>query len=256
MPAAYAHIRFGKAQALPGKYGALPKNFPQLYTAGLQGPDLLFYHNPVVSTAAVREGQRLHSLSGQAFFAQAIAAYRSAPSDGALAYLFGVLGHYCLDSRVHPLVNQLVESEKINHVALETEFDRFLQQRDGLILLQNRRIGKYLRLTRGEQATVAGFYKDLGPASVGWCLGNMRRVYRVAFSRKRRLAKLLLGLGGETGRSLIPTVGPDPRCAHLDAPLLEAYAAAAKDYPLLAGELIAAIEEDAPLGEAFAPAFG
>lgn len=256
MPAAYAHIRFGKAQTLPGKYGMLPKNFPQLYTVGLQGPDLLFYHNPVFPTSAVREGQRLHTLSGQAFFAQAIAAYKAAPSDGALAYLFGVLGHYCLDSRAHPLINQLVESEKINHVALETEFDRFLQQRDGLILLQNRRIGKYLRLTRGERATVAGFYKDLGPASIGWCLGNMRRVYRIAFSRKRKLAKMILGLGGETGRSLIPTVGPDPRCAHLDAPLLESYEAAARDYPQLAQELIAAIETDAPLGEAFAPTFG
>lgn len=256
MPAAYAHIRFGKEQTLPGKYGALPRNFPQLYTVGLQGPDLLFYHNPVFPSAKVREGNRLHRLTGQAFFAQAIAAYKKAPSDGALAYLFGVLGHYCLDSRVHPLVNQLVETEKVNHIALETEFDRFLQQKDGLILLPRRRIGRYLRLTRGEQATVAGFYADCGPGSIGWCLGNMRRVYRIAFSQKRKLAKFILGLGGETGRSLIPTVGPDPRCAHLDEPLMEAYQAAARDYPALAQELIAALEEGAPLGEAFAPTFG
>ena len=126
MPAAYAHIRFGREQALPGKYGALPRNFPQLYTVGLQGPDLLFYHNPVFSTAKVREGHRLHAMTGQAFFKAAIDAYKKAPSDGALAYLFGVLGHYCLDSRVHPLVNQLVTSQQIDHVALETEFDRFL----------------------------------------------------------------------------------------------------------------------------------
>ena len=65
MPAAYAHIRFGREQALPGKYGALPRNFPQLYTVGLQGPDLLFYHNPVFSTAKVREGHRLHAMTGQ-----------------------------------------------------------------------------------------------------------------------------------------------------------------------------------------------
>lgn len=256
MPAAYAHIRFGRAQRLPGKYGTLRRNFPRLYTVGLQGPDPLFYHNPLFPTATVREGHRLHGLTGEAFFTQAIAAYREAPSDGGLAYLFGLLGHYCLDSRVHPLINQLSESEKIGHMVLETEFDRFLQQKDGLILLQNRRISKYLTLTRGEKATAAGFYKDVGPASFGWCLGNMTRVYRIAFSRKRRLAKLILGLGGETGRSMIPTVGPDPRCAHLDAPLLEAYEAAANDFPILAQELIAAIEDRAPLGEAFAPTFG
>lgn len=256
MPAAYAHIRFGREQALPGKYGALPRNFPQLYTVGLQGPDLLFYHNPVFPTAKVREGHRLHAMTGQAFFKAAIDAYKKAPSDGALAYLFGVLGHYCLDSRVHPLVNQLVTSQQIDHVALETEFDRFLQQRDGLVLLPSRRIGRYLRLTRGEEATAAEFYADCGPGSIGWCLGNMRRIYRIAFSRKRKLARFILGLGGETGRNLIPTVGPDPRCAHLDGPLLEAYETAVQDYPTLVRELIAAIEEDAPLGEAFAPTFG
>lgn len=256
MPAAYAHIRFGREQAPPGKYGALPRNFPQLYTVGLQGPDLLFYHNPVFSTAKVREGHRLHAMTGQAFFKAAIDAYKKAPSDGALAYLFGVLGHYCLDSRVHPLVNQLVTSQQIDHVALETEFDRFLQQKDGLVLLPSRRIGRYLRLTRGEQATAAEFYADCGPGSIGWCLGNMRRIYRIAFSRKRKLARFILGLGGEAGRNLIPTVGPDPRCAHLDEPLLEAYETAVRDYPTLVRELIAAIEEDAPLGEAFAPTFG
>ena len=51
-------------------------------------------------------------------------------------------------------------------------------------------------------------------------------------------------------------MGPDPRCAHLDGPLLEAYETAVRDYPTLVRELIAAIEEDAPLGEAFAPTFG
>ena len=84
----------------------------------------------------------------------------------------------------------------------------------------------------------------------------MRRIYRIAFSRKRKLARFILGLGGEAGRHLIPPVGPDPRCAHLDGPLLEAYETAVQDYPTLVRELIAAIEEDAPLGEAFAPTFG
>ena len=51
-------------------------------------------------------------------------------------------------------------------------------------------------------------------------------------------------------------MGPDPRCAHLDGLLLEAYENAARDYPILARELIAALEADAPLEEAFGPTFG
>ena len=56
MPSAYVHLRFGREMTPPGKYAVLPKNFPQLYNVGLQGPDLLFYHNPLASTAVTKLG--------------------------------------------------------------------------------------------------------------------------------------------------------------------------------------------------------
>lgn len=256
MPAAYAHLRFGWEVTLPGKYGTLPKNFPQLYQVGLQGPDLLFYHNPLFSTATVKQGNRLHNDSGQAFFERALACYRKAPSDGALAYLWGLLGHYCLDSRCHPLINEATAQGHSGHIELETEFDRYLQQLDGKILPQDRHVSQYFRLTRGEQLTVSRFYTDVSPASIGWCSGNMARVYRVITSRRRRTAKMLLSLGGETGKGFLPTVGPNQSCAHLDGPLMERYETALADYPLLAQQLLEALEGDGTLGEGFAPTFG
>lgn len=255
MPAAYAHLRFGWEWNFPGKYAALPKNFPQLYNIGLQGPDPFFFHNPLGSTATGELGYSLHRLSGRDFFEKALASYRKSPSDGALAYLLGLLGHYCLDSHCHGLIYRVTDSDNPGHTELETEFDRFLQQLDGKILPQDRRIYPHLRLTRGEKVTVAGFYDGVSPASIGWCVGNMARIYRLTGSRNRKLSRFLMGLGGKNGLGMLPTVGPNPRCAHLNESLLALYQSAAADYPAMVQQLIGALEADEPLGDLFAPTF-
>ena len=255
MPAAYAHLRFGREQRLPGAYAALPKNFPQLYDLGLQGPDLFFYYTPLFHTATGALGHNLHQLSGREFFERALASYRKAPSDGARAYLFGLLGHYCLDSRCHKFIYEVTAQGNPGHTELETEFDRALQQLDGKVLPQDRRISQYLRLTKGERATVAAFYPDVSPAAIGWCVGNMARIYRLCASKHRRTARLLLSLGGKNGLGLLPTVGPNRNCVHLNDPLLKLYQKAAECYPELARQLIAALEDNTPLGEEFAPSF-
>ena len=254
MPAAYAHLRFGWEVALPGRHGALPRNFPQLYNIGLQGPDPFFFYNPLFPTATGKQGYLLHNTSGQAFFTKALECYRKAPSDGARAYLFGLLGHYCLDSHCHPLIYQVTEKDQPTHVELETEFDRFLQQLDGK-LPQDRSIGQYLRLTKGELATIAAFYPETAPRSLRWCLGNMLRIYQLTTSKNRRMARFLLNFGGKNGRGLIPTVGPNKNCAHLNNTLLDCYQWALDDYPALARELALALDEGTPLSDIFAPTF-
>ena len=53
MPSAYAHLRFGweVLSAIPTPYRAAAKNLTQLYNVGTQGPDPLFYYNPLVENA-------------------------------------------------------------------------------------------------------------------------------------------------------------------------------------------------------------
>ena len=133
MPSAYAHLRFGweVLSAIPTPYRAAAKNLTQLYNVGTQGPDPLFYYNPLVENAVDKQGQRCHAMTGKAFFEAALVRYRAAPSEGAAAYLFGVLAHYCLDSHCHPLINAATEEADLDHMELETEFDRFLLQKDG-----------------------------------------------------------------------------------------------------------------------------
>ena len=258
MPAAYAHLRFGweVLPALPGKYRTLAKAMNQLYNVGLQGPDPLFFYNPLMPNAVARQGHSCHAMTGQAFFEAALKRYRAVPSDGGAAYLFGLLAHYCLDSHCHPFINTATAEGGLHHMELETEFDRFLLQKDGKLPPHQQKLHQYLRLTRGERATAAGMYADLSPAAFGWGLRNMANVYRVAASRNRRLSKTLLSLGGRSGRAFRMSVGPAPKYAQLDEPLFSCYAAAAAGFPAMAQALAAALEGQEPLGEDFSATFG
>ena len=67
---------------------------------------------------------------------------------------------------------------------------------------------------------------------------------------------LLLGLGGESGRDMVMTVGPNPNCAHLNQTMLDCYNRALERFPVLAAQLEQAMETGQPLGEDFAPIFG
>lgn len=254
MPSAYAHLRFGRESIadLPPKYRGLSKALDQLYLVGLQGPDPLFFHNPLISADPVeRLGLRCHAMTGKDFFEAAVQRYEKAPSEGALAYLFGVLCHYCLDKHCHPLIDTMTENADLDHMALETEFDRFLLQKDGLLPLHRQPVSGSLALTRGGRATAASLYPELSPAAFGWGLRNMSLVYRVAASRNRKFAKALLGLGGRRGRAFLMSTGPDPKYAHLDEPLLECYQSARAAFPAMAQALAHRIENKQPLEEGF-----
>lgn len=258
MPSAYAHLRFGweVLSAIPAPYRAAAKNLTQLYNVGTQGPDPLFYYNPLVENAVEKQGHRCHAMTGSAFFAAALERYRSAPSEGAAAYLFGVLSHYCLDSHCHPLINAATEGGNLDHMELETEFDRFLLQKDEKLPPHLQDYYRHLRLTRGERATAAALYENLSPAAFGWCVRNLSNVHHVATSRNRKFARRLLGLGGKRGLAFLMTVGPNPMYVHLDQPIFEAYTAAVADFPAMAAQLTETLRSDAPLGPEFTPTFG
>lgn len=253
MPSAYAHLRFGRESMsdLPPKYRGLAKALDQLYLVGLQGPDPLFFHNPLMSDPVERLGLQCHAMTGKEFFEAAVARHEKAPSDGMLAYLFGVLCHYCLDKHCHPLIDTMTQSGDLDHIELETEFDRFLLQKDGLLPLRRQPISGALALTRGGRATAASLYPDLRPAAFGWGLRNMSNIYRVAASRNRKFAKALLALGGRRGRAFLMTTGPNPKYAHLDQPLLECYDQARAAFPAMALALANRIENKQPLEEGF-----
>lgn len=258
MPANYAHYRFG-IQAVPqlsADAQRLIRRFRQLYDVGLHGPDLFFYYNPLMRTSVGALGSKFHSQSGTVFFTRICKKLQPSPPEAALAYLYGLLGHYCLDSVCHPFVNATVAGGQIGHTELETEFDRFLLETDGRIPPETQNLSGHMKLTRGECVTVAEFYTPATPANINRCVHIMSLSTRLLAGKNRKLLKTVLSAANETvAQSLMPGE-PNANCAHLDGELLRLYDLALERYPILLEELTAHLHGGEPLGADFEPSFG
>ena len=255
MPASYAHYRFGKLllPSLPADARQCVQRFRRMYDMGLQGPDFFFYYNPFMSTATGELGKVFHRQTGQEFFT---AACKTAGSEAARAYLYGLLGHYCLDSVCHPFVNRLVEIGEARHVPLESELDRFLLLLDGEPLPHLFDTGRFMKLTRGECMTVAEFYPPATGAKVGRSIRLMALFIRLLAHPNRPLQEKILK---RIGPGLLDYRIPEESSAEL-APyvseLNDLFAQALERCPGMLRELTAHMQTGGELGEDFFPNFG
>lgn len=256
MPSTYAHHRFGEqvAPLLPLQARRSARQFRRLYDVGLHGPDIFFYHNILYKDRIVSLAKDTHALSGQAFFTGACAKLRQEPNEAALAYLYGMLAHYCLDSVVHPFVLEQSADGQVGHTELETEFDRYLLQLDGNRRTNALDLREELKLTPGECRTVAGFY-DIGSMSVRGSVKRMAfwvKILSMPNGAKRRIVEKCAGkkLG-----AFFMNRTPNKNCRHLDEPMLELYNRALEIFSAMVEALTAHLEQEAPLGELFEATF-
>lgn len=255
MPANYAHHRFGKQvlPTLPADVRQCIGHFRRMFDVGLHGPDIFFYYNPLMKTAVGDLGSKFHQQSGQEFFSRACTA---ATSEAAQAYLYGLLGHYCLDAACHPYIQKLVDIGEAKHVALESEFDRFLLALDGEPSPHTYDMSKRFKLTRGECMTVAEFYPPATGANVSHCTKVMAfSVKFLASPNRERTEKWLKKLNPNLCESLIPEAEVEELALYVQE-LEELYAQALGNYPILLAQLTAHMASGEPLGEDFAPNFG
>lgn len=253
MPSTYAHYRLGKMllPTLPADVQQCISRFRRMYDMGQQGPDFFFYHNPFVKTAGVELGYRFHRMSGKAFFEQAC---KAADSEAARAYLYGLLGHYCLDSVSHPFIKDKESCGEGKHVPMEKEFDRYLMAMDALESPHTQDLGKMIRLTRGECVTVAALYPPATPNQVNQSVKFM--AVSLSFLTKKKqsfLGKMLLSPA--MLEHAIPEEA-DKNAQLINSELLARFNWCLRDYPGLLEQLENHRKTGAELGEEFAPSFG
>ncbi len=255
MPASYAHYRFGKLLLpnLPADVRQTIQRFRRMYDMGLQGPDFFFYYNPFLNTATGELGKVFHRQTGQEFFPVAC---RAATSDAARAYLYGLLGHYCLDSICHPFVNQLVQIGEAKHVPLESEFERFLLVLDGEKSPENYNMSKKLHLTRGECMTVSGFYPGSTGGKVALSIRLMACFTKFLSHGSRKLQmQLLLKIAPGLYDHRIPAEESEDLAPYIRE-LHDLYGQALEKYPHMLAQLKRHLETGEDFGEDFAPDFG
>lgn len=257
MPANYSLYRFGNEamRQLPASQLRLIQRFRRLYNAGLHGQDLFFYYRPTFGGPAADLYGRYNSLSGREFFAQACDHLKEYPSEGGLVCLYGLLGHYCLDSLAHPYVKKHAEAGEARHVEMETEFDRFLLESEGRIPPQQQDFSAHMKLTRGECVTVAEFYGTT-PGVVLQCIRHMVLATRILATKKRKVLEKLLKLTPASVSDQLMHETANARCEELTKGLQAYYSRALKRYPMLLEQLMAHMQTGDPLGDDFEPNFG
>lgn len=261
MPANYAHYRFG-AQALgtmEPELRLLIQQNRRLYDMGLHGPDLFFYYNPIRSTKIGALGGHYHALSGAEFFSRAVRRLRLQPSEDGEAYLYGVLGHYCLDSTCHPHIERWDRKKQAGHVEIETEFDRCLLELDGKTPAFAQDISPHMHIDEKQSQIIARFYPPATARNIRRCAGNMvffTRLLSLPDKGGRGVLERFGGITGETNAQMIMTRVPNPRCEGLDALLLALYGAALEKFPAMVRQLTEHLTYGAPLKENFTASFG
>lgn len=255
MPSSYAHYQFG-AQALP----TLPADirFPiqryrTLYDLGLQGPDFFFYYKLGKDSPVTRLARKYHYQSGSVVFSK-ICRDLGHPTDTELAYLYGLLGHYCLDAHCHPLVHEASGEDNLAHNAIESEFDRFLMERGGIRKPHSYDRGVHLKCGRGCGPIIARFYPEAEPAQILESLNTMALVLRLLTIHPA--AKQVLKLLGGAYPGLLMHTGADPEHMEQNGALLERFNRALARYPDYLQQLHSHLAFSEPFDEEFDAIFG
>ena len=261
MPSLYAHHRFGTQllPRLPADIRGTITRHKAMFDAGLQGPDFFFYHKPGGQSAIRQLGSVFHRQSGTEFFTRACRGLRIDSDEEVLAYLYGLLGHYCLDSVCHPYIHARSGGDSRRHNAMESEFDRFLLSQDGCARPHAHRRSRYLKLTRAQCGRISPFYAPAAGQDIHEAVSSMARVTDLLTSGSslyRLAAKGVLHCLGTEKLGLLMPAKSDEEFADSSRELSALYDRALDRYPELMDRLRDHLTFREPLGEAFDAIFG
>lgn len=255
MPSSYAHYRFG-TQALP----MLPadirvplQRYRTLYDLGLQGPDFFFYYKLGKDTPVRSLARDYHHRSGRDVFSK-ICRDLGNPVEAELAYLDGLLGHYCLDAHCHPLVQEVTGENGLAHNAMESEFDRYLLEQSGIKKPHRYNRGIHLKCGKGCAGFVARFYPEAEADQILEGINTMGAVLGLLTIHPG--AKQVLKLMGGANPGLLMHKKPDPAHRQWNEPLQKCYEEALRKYPDYLAQLHAHVNFGEPFGREFDKIFG
>lgn len=168
MPSTYAHYRMGqeviKQVSVPA-HDIIMKH-KQLYDIGLHGPDILFYYHPLVTNPVNAIGYGLHERSGKYFFGKAAEIIETASDkEAALAYIYGFICHFALDSTCHGYIDEKIAQSGVSHTEIEVEFDRSLMIEDGKDPVRQD-LTKHIVPSMENASVIAPFFQGAEPKRV------------------------------------------------------------------------------------------
>lgn len=261
MPSIYAHYRFGQEifELLPEELKTITAKYRDLFNIGLQGPDLLFFYQPVFHNYVNRLGYQIHDWKGRKFFQPAARIIRnSSKPERLLAYICGVVCHYALDVTCHPYVDSLVSGKHLNHCAIEGSFERTLIVEDHLPL--NALVTGFLIPTKQNASIIAQFYGHTTAKQILSAIRCMKWLNDGLRMKDNLLKKgifVFLRLIGKYDNisGMVITPKPLPEFAESDKELRKLYEIAKPKAIVMMKELLTSIESGQKLNSMFYPTF-
>ena len=243
MPALVSHHRFAAsalAQAQPYLANAAAAA-PMAFRWGAQGPDILYYYQPLYENHICRTGHRIHNERAARMFSALTADCARQNTPEATAYLLGFCCHYILDRSAHPFVTYMANYRLdplypwMSHTALhnlcEAELDRALIERIHpggsadfrayvLLSCDAKCLNAIAPLLSHAVWNVYG--TRVTPKTVKSCMRSMLRMQRMLHDKSgRRTAAVSwletrLGSPGAVSSLMRPTHPLDADCLNLD----------------------------------------
>lgn len=254
MPTTYAHYRFGQEVRghLREEIQKIISENETLYNIGLHGPDLLFYYRPIGFNRINQTGVALHNTMADEFFKNGKKMIKKySDNKVALAYLFGFICHFMLDSECHPYINESIKTIAVSHSAMEAEMDRMLMIKDGLDPIKYKPTS-HIKSDKRVSRIVALFYPDISPKKIGETIRTMRRVLNILVpsnKAKRALQSFALLLTGNNPKlsSLVLKIKPNELCNESNEILEKLYNDCIISTARLITEFYEELDEDGPL---------
>ncbi len=203
MPTTYTHYRFGKDvyRQLPLQIRQDIRPYVDLFCIGLHGPDLLFYYRALYRNPVNQLGFAMHKRPGMEFFSGAsrflgqqadsvVPPEDIAPS---MAYLYGFLCHFALDSNCHPYVEQSVRRTGISHSEIEAELDRRYMIMDGIDPMHYHPT-RHFRATRMNARVISRFFHGVGLAEALKAIRSIRFYINLLTIHTRAGHRILRGV--------------------------------------------------------------
>ena len=246
MPSCYAHYRFGDRVLpdLPADVRRIIEGNRPFFDLGLQGPDFFFFYRLGKDTPVKEMGHKFHFQKGTEFFGNIYREQKDL-TDAELAYLYGLMGHYCLDSRCHPMIHRLTKEDSLLHNRMESEFERYLMNLDGISRPHFRDRGWFLPCTRACCRVAARFYPGATAGQIQEALWSMRVILGLLMVHPG--AKWVLKWMGGANPGLLMENQPVAELADTNGALEQLFEEAVARYP----EYLAQLQDHRTFGKPF-----
>lgn len=221
MPATYAHYVFGKEvqKGVSKDIRRIILEHKEVYLIGLHGPDILFYYKPLKKNPISTIGYQMHDEVAAGFFKQGrevIRKLEGPEKEEAIAYMFGFVCHFMLDSECHGYIREKMKSSGITHAEIESEFDRALLVKAGKNPIRECLV-KHIVPGKKNAACIARFFKGVSAKEIQEAIRSFKtynNLLRAPGKGKRQFIYTALKASGkyEHLKGMVINYEPNPHC--------------------------------------------